>query len=114
MAGGHGHGPKTFSGPIDIHPPRPLYRFSNLILGASMWFWIMYRLKEDGPVLFTSMGRPPRPQPRRRAQEGGGTSLNTISQYRKKANNLYYLIETTLTWLILVAGFFASSPVIFC
>ncbi|KAK7208377.1 hypothetical protein BZA70DRAFT_287684 [Myxozyma melibiosi] len=52
MAGGHGHGPKSYSGPIDIHPPRPLYRYSNLILGASMWFWIMYRLKEDGPVLF--------------------------------------------------------------
>ncbi|KAK9235184.1 hypothetical protein V1525DRAFT_447112 [Lipomyces kononenkoae] len=51
MAGGH-HGPKTYSGPIDIHPPRRFYRISNLVLGGAMWFWIMYRLKEDGPVLF--------------------------------------------------------------
>ncbi|KAK9453673.1 hypothetical protein V1511DRAFT_512556 [Dipodascopsis uninucleata] len=50
MAGGHG--PKTYSGPIPVHAPPRLYRFSNMILGASMWFWIMYRLKEDGPVLF--------------------------------------------------------------
>ncbi|KAK9451655.1 uncharacterized protein V1518DRAFT_424628 [Limtongia smithiae] len=52
MAGGHGHGPKTYSGPISIHPPRMLYRVSNIILGGSMWFWIMYRLKQDAPVMF--------------------------------------------------------------
>lgn len=39
MAGAH---------PIHIHPARPLYRVSAKLLGASMWFWVMYRAKKDG------------------------------------------------------------------
>ncbi|KAL4806029.1 hypothetical protein BDW62DRAFT_210829 [Aspergillus aurantiobrunneus] len=37
--------------PIHIHPARPLYRFTATALGASMWFFLMYRAKKDGPVL---------------------------------------------------------------
>ncbi|KAG6293639.1 hypothetical protein E4U45_006588 [Claviceps purpurea] len=29
----------------------PIYRLTATALGASMWFWIMYRAKKDGPVL---------------------------------------------------------------
>ncbi|KAK4156494.1 hypothetical protein C8A00DRAFT_12567 [Chaetomidium leptoderma] len=32
-------------------PVRPIYRFMATGLGASMWFWIFYRAKKDGPVL---------------------------------------------------------------
>ncbi|OBT65995.1 hypothetical protein VE03_03196 [Pseudogymnoascus sp. 23342-1-I1] len=34
--------------PIHIHPARPLYRFAATGLGASMWFFLMYRAKQDG------------------------------------------------------------------
>jgi hypothetical protein len=37
--------------PIHIHPVRPLYRYSATLLGASMWFFLMYRAKKDGAVL---------------------------------------------------------------
>ncbi|CAG8024548.1 unnamed protein product [Penicillium salamii] len=39
------------SHPIHIHPVRPLYRFTATALGASMWFFLMYRAKKDGAVL---------------------------------------------------------------
>ncbi|KAI5819856.1 hypothetical protein BZA77DRAFT_240620 [Pyronema omphalodes] len=45
------HGPQG-SHPIKIAPARPLYRVSATLLGASMWFWVMYRMKKDGAVLF--------------------------------------------------------------
>lgn len=32
------------------HPPF-FHRFWGKALGATMWFWIMYRAKQDGPVL---------------------------------------------------------------
>ncbi|EDU40078.1 hypothetical protein PtrSN002B_007190 [Pyrenophora tritici-repentis] len=37
--------------PIHVHPVRPLYRFMATGLGASMWFFLMYRAKKDGPAL---------------------------------------------------------------
>ncbi|PYH40685.1 uncharacterized protein BP01DRAFT_307721 [Aspergillus saccharolyticus JOP 1030-1] len=37
--------------PIHIHPARPLYRFTATALGASMWFFLMYRAKKDGAAL---------------------------------------------------------------
>ncbi|KAF8477460.1 hypothetical protein BDZ91DRAFT_709293 [Kalaharituber pfeilii] len=37
--------------PIHIHPVRPFYRYSATLLGASMWFFLMYRAKKDGPAL---------------------------------------------------------------
>ncbi|KAJ9211528.1 hypothetical protein DTO166G4_6808 [Paecilomyces variotii] len=37
--------------PIHVHPPRPFYRFAATALGASMWFFLFYRAKQDGPAL---------------------------------------------------------------
>ncbi|KAK3686012.1 hypothetical protein B0T22DRAFT_238439, partial [Podospora appendiculata] len=35
-----------------LHPHVPrIYRFAATGLGASMWFFLMYRAKKDGPVL---------------------------------------------------------------
>ncbi|KAI5845095.1 hypothetical protein DFP73DRAFT_42758 [Morchella snyderi] len=44
-------GPGGAHHPIHIHPVRPLYAISAKLLGASMWFWLMYRAKKDGAVL---------------------------------------------------------------
>ncbi|KAJ5179632.1 hypothetical protein N7492_002842 [Penicillium capsulatum] len=41
---GHSH-------PVHVHAARPLYRFTATALGASMWFFLMYRAKKDGPAL---------------------------------------------------------------
>ncbi|KAI1805551.1 hypothetical protein F4811DRAFT_551818 [Daldinia bambusicola] len=37
-------------GPIRPHVPG-IYRYTATALGASMWFFLMYRAKKDGPVL---------------------------------------------------------------
>ncbi|TVY25407.1 NADH dehydrogenase [ubiquinone] beta subcomplex subunit [Lachnellula hyalina] len=37
--------------PVQIPPVRPLYRFAATGLGASMWFFLMYRAKQDGAAL---------------------------------------------------------------
>lgn len=36
-----------------FHPHRPsaLHRYTATLLGGTMWFWLFYRMKEDGPVL---------------------------------------------------------------
>ncbi|KAK8205292.1 hypothetical protein M8818_005005 [Zalaria obscura] len=51
-----GHGPSHGAGahgshPIHVHPVRPLYRFFAVALPASMWFFVMYRARKDGPAL---------------------------------------------------------------
>jgi hypothetical protein len=33
------------------HPPDPIYQRLSTAIGATMWFWILYRFKEDGGVL---------------------------------------------------------------
>ncbi|RLV90645.1 hypothetical protein JA1_004442 [Spathaspora sp. JA1] len=30
----------------------PAIYWTAKLSGATMWFWIMYRIKEDGPVMF--------------------------------------------------------------
>lgn len=37
-----------------VSPPHvdPRLRWASKLLGATMWFYIMYRVKEDGPVMF--------------------------------------------------------------
>ncbi|PGH16911.1 hypothetical protein AJ80_05055 [Polytolypa hystricis UAMH7299] len=37
--------------PVKVIPGPPFYRFTATALGASMWFWLMYRAKKDGPAL---------------------------------------------------------------
>ncbi|KAI7871452.1 hypothetical protein BDF14DRAFT_1718793 [Spinellus fusiger] len=46
MAGGH-HSSFGFH----PHPPGAWHRVTGKLLCASMWFWIMYRAKQDGAVL---------------------------------------------------------------
>ncbi|TVY85182.1 NADH dehydrogenase [ubiquinone] 1 beta subcomplex subunit [Lachnellula suecica] len=36
---------------VQIPRARPLYRFAATGLSASMWFFLMYRAKQDGAVL---------------------------------------------------------------
>ncbi len=36
------------------HPPAFKHRWGAKLLGATMWFWIFYRAKQDGPVLLVS------------------------------------------------------------
>ncbi|ROW15438.1 hypothetical protein VPNG_02326 [Cytospora leucostoma] len=45
--------PQPFKGlPSSFKPPvAPLHRFIATSLGASMWFFLMYRAKKDGPAL---------------------------------------------------------------
>lgn len=45
--GGHHHGP-------GFHAPhvKPAHRWIAAGFGATAWFWIMYRMKQDGPVMF--------------------------------------------------------------
>ncbi|KUI58857.1 NADH dehydrogenase [ubiquinone] 1 beta subcomplex subunit 2 [Cytospora mali] len=42
--------PHAFKGQAMRPPVPPLYRFFATGLGASMWFFLMYRAKKDGPV----------------------------------------------------------------
>ncbi|KAN0061172.1 hypothetical protein ACQY0O_006907 [Thecaphora frezii] len=37
----------------NFHPHQPAFkhRWGAKLLGATMWFWIFYRAKQDGPVL---------------------------------------------------------------
>ncbi|KAI9260241.1 hypothetical protein BY458DRAFT_516578 [Sporodiniella umbellata] len=41
------------AGGFGFHPHFPgfTHRFVGKALGATMWFWMMYRAREDGPVL---------------------------------------------------------------
>ena len=43
-AGGVGSAPH-------VHPPAPIMRYSAIALGASTWFYLLYKAKNDGPVL---------------------------------------------------------------
>ncbi|KAK6349668.1 hypothetical protein TWF696_005947 [Orbilia brochopaga] len=49
MAGGHGPAPGGH--PLRMPHVRPFYKVTATALGASMWFFIFYRAKKDGPVL---------------------------------------------------------------
>ena len=36
------------------HAPAIKHRYGAKLLGATMWFWILYRAKQDGAVLLVS------------------------------------------------------------
>jgi hypothetical protein len=44
------------AGGLGFHPHFAgfTHRFVGKALGASMWFWMMYRAKQDGPVLLVN------------------------------------------------------------
>lgn len=53
--GGHGHGGDhghgiTYNG-FTMHHPNKWHARTGKFMCAVMWFWILYRAKEDGPVL---------------------------------------------------------------
>ena len=39
--------------------PSPFYKWTGIGLGAFMWLWIMYRAKQDGPVMLVRFPRIP-------------------------------------------------------
>lgn len=65
-----------------FHPYQPAFkhRWGAKLLGATMWFWIFYRMKQDGPVLLVSdagrrsVGRP------RREMIGHGRATKKLPQ----------------------------------
>ncbi|KAI5388201.1 hypothetical protein KIW84_074046 [Lathyrus oleraceus] len=50
MGGGHGHGGTTYKG-VTIHQPKRWHTVTGKGLCAVMWFWVMYRAKQDAPVV---------------------------------------------------------------
>ncbi|KAG6422715.1 hypothetical protein SASPL_113095 [Salvia splendens] len=51
MGGGHGHGHGiTYKG-VTLHQPKRWHTVTGKGLCAVMWFWILYRAKQDGPVV---------------------------------------------------------------
>ncbi|CAO1637995.1 unnamed protein product [Parajaminaea phylloscopi] len=51
--GSAGAGSKWYRPMHGFHPHQPAFkhRWGAKLLGATMWFWIFYRMKQDGPVL---------------------------------------------------------------
>ncbi|KAI2623250.1 hypothetical protein GGR54DRAFT_638489 [Hypoxylon sp. NC1633] len=43
--------PARYKFPFPHYKAPGIYRFTGTALGASMWFFLMYRAKKDGPVL---------------------------------------------------------------
>ncbi len=63
---------------LGFHPPhvRPIHRRLAQGFGAIAWFWLMYRFREDGPVMFGLRDQPwvadvKREEELKMAQEGG-------------------------------------------
>ncbi|KAJ0668566.1 hypothetical protein HanPI659440_Chr17g0690851 [Helianthus annuus] len=50
MAGGHGYGNGTYKG-VHLHQPKRWHTVTGKGMCAMMWFWILYRAKQDGPVV---------------------------------------------------------------
>lgn len=52
-AHGHGHGPQysARAGPVPFPRHSLAQKLVPKLLGATMWFWVFYRLREEGPVL---------------------------------------------------------------
>ncbi|CAK7897603.1 hypothetical protein CAAN1_15S01486 [[Candida] anglica] len=47
------HGAKYIRHALAARPHvDPTLKWASKFLGASMWFYIFYRIKEDGPVIF--------------------------------------------------------------
>ncbi|KAK8642305.1 hypothetical protein V6N13_011654 [Hibiscus sabdariffa] len=49
MGGGHG-GSTTYKG-VTLHHPKRWHAVTGKGLCAVMWFWVLYRAKQDGPVV---------------------------------------------------------------
>ncbi|CAL9759079.1 unnamed protein product, partial [Musa acuminata subsp. burmannicoides] len=51
MGGGGGHGESTTYKGFTIHHPKRWHVVTGKSLLAIMWFWVLYRAKQDGPVV---------------------------------------------------------------
>ncbi|CAL9760479.1 unnamed protein product, partial [Musa acuminata subsp. burmannicoides] len=51
MGGGGDHGGSTTYKGFTIHHPKRWHVVTGKGLCAIMWFWILYRAKQDGPVV---------------------------------------------------------------
>ncbi|KAK4753388.1 hypothetical protein SAY87_022186 [Trapa incisa] len=51
MGGGHGHGEGTTYKGFTVHQPKRWHTVTGKGLCAIMWFWVLYRAKQDGPVV---------------------------------------------------------------
>ncbi|CAL9080383.1 unnamed protein product, partial [Musa acuminata var. zebrina] len=51
MGGGGGHGESTTYKGFTIHHPKRWHVVTGKSLCAIMWFWVLYRAKQDGPVV---------------------------------------------------------------
>ncbi|THU63155.1 hypothetical protein C4D60_Mb01t12730 [Musa balbisiana] len=49
--GGGGHGESTTYKDFTIHQPKRWHVVTGKSLCAIMWFWVLYRAKQDGPVV---------------------------------------------------------------
>ncbi|WRX31503.1 hypothetical protein QQP08_023990 [Theobroma cacao] len=54
MGGGH-EGSTTYKG-VTLHHPKRWHTVTGKGLCAIMWFWVLYRAKQDGPVVLTDFG----------------------------------------------------------
>ncbi|KAJ6938253.1 NADH dehydrogenase [Populus alba x Populus x berolinensis] len=53
MAGGHGEG-IAYKG-LTMHKPKRWHTVTGKGLCAVMWFWVLYRAKQDGPVVLVRL-----------------------------------------------------------
>ncbi|XP_031495154.1 NADH dehydrogenase [ubiquinone] 1 beta subcomplex subunit 2 isoform X3 [Nymphaea colorata] len=51
MGGGHGDGHGVTYKGLTLYPPKRWHVVTGKGLCAVMWFWVLYRAKQDGPVL---------------------------------------------------------------
>ncbi|XP_057972983.1 NADH dehydrogenase [ubiquinone] 1 beta subcomplex subunit 2-like isoform X4 [Malania oleifera] len=49
--GGEGHGRSTTYKGVTLHHPKRWHAVTGKGLCAIMWFWVLYRAKQDGPVV---------------------------------------------------------------
>lgn len=46
------HHPYVRHAPVAVPHTDPRLKWAGKLLGATMWFYIFYRVKQDGPVMF--------------------------------------------------------------
>ncbi|KAL6982626.1 hypothetical protein U1Q18_016014 [Sarracenia purpurea var. burkii] len=52
MGGGHGgNGHSTTYKGVTLHHPKRWHTLTGKGMCAMMWFWVLYRAKQDGPVV---------------------------------------------------------------
>jgi len=58
QASHHAHAAGGVGSAPHIHEPAPFYRYSAIALGATTWFWILYKAKNEGAVLLVRPHHP--------------------------------------------------------